>query len=287
MPIPPFVLRNVLPKSNLGDKAFAWFRHCSRHRRFPSFRSPTLFNDYLYRIKVDGTLLDPFRQFVSDKEYVKIYIEASVGKQFTCRTLDVLRNVSDIDRFVPNCLPCILKPTHASGQVMICTRDTPRPSRSLLRKWLNLDYYAKKREQNYKNLTPKIIVEEFFSPDGITPPLDYKVFCFDGKPRIVQVDSNRFSNHTRNLYDTEWNLQPFCISKPNGATTDQRPVALGQMLEIASRLAAPFQFIRVDMYAIGNEIKIGELTNCPEGGAGRITPSTAERTLGSFFEGDA
>ncbi len=281
--LPPFILRNVLPKSDLGDTAFAWFRHCSRHWRIPKSRDPQLFNDHLYRIKVDGTLLDPFRQFVSDKEYVKIYIGKIVGEQFTCESLDVLRNCSDIDGFVPNRLPCILKPTHASGPAMICTRESPQPNRALLQKWLKIDYYAKTREQNYKNLTPKIIVEKFFSADGTTPPLDYKVFCFGGFPRLVQVDSNRFSNHTRNLYDTEWNLQPFCISKVNGSVSDERPVALDQMLDIASRLAAPFPFMRVDMYAIGDEIKVGELTNCPEGGTGRITPSAAERTLGTFF----
>ena len=287
MPIPPFILRNVLPKSNLGDAAFAWFRHCSRHRRLPKLHNPRLFNDYLYRIRVDGTLLDPLRQFVSDKEYVKIYIEAIVGKKYTCETLDILKNSSDVVKFVPNQLPCIVKPTHASGLAVICTTESPQPDLRVLLKWLKLDYYAKKREQNYKNLTPKIIVEEFFSVDGTTPPPDYKVFCFAGIPKLIQVDSNRFSNHTRNLYDTEWNLLPFCISKPNGSVSDARPVALAQMLDVAAKLAAPFPFIRVDMYAIGGEIKVGELTNCPEGGAGRVIPSTAEGTLGQWFSNGA
>ena len=283
MPIPPFILRNIMPKGDLGDAAFAWFRHCSRHRRLPKLRNPRLFNDHLYRIKVDGTLLDPLRQFVSDKEYVKIYIGATVGEKYTCKTLRILRNRRDVANYVPNRLPCILKPTHASGLAMICTTQSPQPDREVLLKWLKLDYYAKKREQNYRNLTPKIIVEEFFSVDGTTPPPDYKMFCFGGIPKLIQVDSNRFSNHTRNLYDTEWKLLPFCISKPNGSDSDKRPVALAQMLDIAARLAVPFPFIRVDMYAVGDEIKVGELTNCPEGGAGRVIPPTAELDLGNLF----
>ena len=238
-------------------------------------------------MKVDGTLLEPLRQYVSDKEHVKSYISDVVGKRYICETLNILTNRSDVERFALNRLPCVLKPTHGSGLVMICTNDSSQPDRSLLLKWLKLDYYAKGREQNYKELEPKIIVEEFFSSDGITPPSDYKVFCFDGNPRFVQVDSNRFSNHTRNFYDIKWNLQPFCISKPNGSVSDERPAALAQMLDIASKLAAPFPFIRVDMYAIANQIKVGELTNCPEGGTGRVTPLAAERTLGRLFGGDA
>ena len=285
MPVPPVILRNVLPKSDLGDAAFAWFRHCSRHRRLPRVRKPRIFNDYLYRTKVDGTLSDPFRRFVSDKEFVKIYISATVGKQYICETIEVLRNSSDIDQFIPNRLPCIIKPTHASGLAMICTTESSSLDRAALRKWLKLDYYAKTREQNYKYLTPKIIVEEFFTADGTTPPSDYKLFCFDGMPKLVQADSNRFSKHTRNLYDTEWNLQPFSLSKPNGSVSDERPVALAQMLDVAAKLAAPFRFIRVDMYVMGNEIKVGELTNCPDGGIGKVTPPSAERFLGALFGG--
>ena len=238
-------------------------------------------------MKVDGTLREPLRQFVSDKEYVKSYIGDVVGKRYICETLSTLRSHSDVERFAPNRLPYILKPTHGSGLVMICTSESPQPDRSLLLKWLKFDYYAKSREQNYKNLKPKIIAEEFFSSDGTTPPLDYKVFCFGGIPKFVQVDSDRFSNHTRNFYDTNWNLQSFRLSKPSGSASDERPVALAQMLDIASKLAAPFPFIRVDMYAMGDQIRVGELTNCPEGGTGRITPLAAERTLGGLFKDDA
>ena len=38
-----------------------------------------LFNDRLLKIKLDGSLLDPLRQFITDKEYVKYYVSAVVG----------------------------------------------------------------------------------------------------------------------------------------------------------------------------------------------------------------
>ena len=73
------------------------------------------------------------------------------------------------------------------------------------------------------------------------------------------------------------------MSKPNSAVSDERPVALAQMLDVAAKLAAPFRFIRVDMYAMGDEIKVGELTNCPDGGIGKVAPLSAERFLGELF----
>ena len=41
-------------------------------------------------MKKDGTLLDPLRQFVTDKEYVKYYIASVVGWQHTIETYKVL-----------------------------------------------------------------------------------------------------------------------------------------------------------------------------------------------------
>ena len=40
---------------------------------------------------------------------------------------------------------------------------------------------------------------------------DYKFFCFDGVPRLVQIDFDRYTNHKRNVYDTEWNLLDLLI----------------------------------------------------------------------------
>jgi hypothetical protein len=37
---------------------------------------------------------------------------------------------------------------------------------------------------------------------------DYKFFCFDGEPRLIQVDFDRFRNHKRNLYDRSGGISP-------------------------------------------------------------------------------
>ena len=154
----------------------------------------------------------------------------------------------------------------------------------MLKKWFNVDYYRKTREQNYRGLIPKVIVEEFISEDGRTVPEDYKVFCFGGVPKLVQVDSDRFSGHTRILYDTEWDRLPMTLQYPNTSRSHPKPATLEKMLDLAARLSRPFSFIRVDMYAARAQIKVGELTSCPESAGGKIHPLSAEITLGRLFE---
>ena len=178
----------------------------------------------------------------------------------------------------------MLKPTHASGIVQIQTDPQYPLDKKLLNSWFEVDYYKVGREQNYKHLRPKVIIEEFFSEDGRTPPDDYKIFCFGGIPKFIQVDSGRHIRHSRNFYDTRWNRLRFTLHYSEKPEDDARPAQLEKMLDIATRLSRPFSFIRVDMYTIGSEVKVGELTNCPGNAGEKVIPPKVEFTLGRLFE---
>ena len=245
--------------------------------------NPESFSDHLYRLKVDGTLRDPLRIFITDKEYAKYYIASVVGSQHVIETYGIVRTRSEVDRLRLDRLPCIVKPTHLSGHVAVHVESNQPVDRERLKQWLDLDYYKSSREQNYKGLRPKVIVEEFFSEDGRTVPDDYKIFCFQGVPGLIQVDSNRFSGHTRSLYDTGWRRLPMTLRYPGTPFTHSKPAELERMLDLASRLSKPLSFVRVDMYVAGGRIKVGELTNCPGSAVEKIEPASGEITLGRLF----
>ena len=248
--------------------------------------SPSRFSDHLFSMKKDGSLLDPLRQFVSDKEYVKYYIGAVVGWQHTVETYKVLYGPDEIDNLELERFPCVLKPTHASGPVLFMTDPNQPLDRELLKNWFGLDYYKRSREQNYKYLRPKVIVEEFFSADGQTVPRDYKIFCFDGVPKLIQVDSDRYTQMSRILYDNDWNRLPVTIKYIGKPEDDPRPAQLEKMLYIATRLSRHFSFVRVDMYTDGVTVKVGELTHSPGSASVHVIPSSGEFTLGRLFERD-
>ena len=226
---------------------------------------------------------EPLRRYVTDKEHVKNYVAGVVGVEYTLETYAVLRNNQEVDGFVFERVPCVIKPTHMSGQVVICVDPDTRVDRALLKRWLKTDYYRRTREANYRHLARKVIVEEFFSQDGRTVPQDYKIFCFHGCPRLIQVDSGRFRHHTRNFYDLVWNRLPFTIAYPAGDEDDAKPRHLDEMIEVARRLAEPFPSIRVDLYVDDQSMKVGELTNCHGGGTEVIEPAVAESWLGDLF----
>ena len=255
-------MRRLLPKTLWGDRVFGRYRFFKRLGRNPEKR-PVRFNDHLFALKTSGAGYDPLIQFVTDKEYAKLYIGATIGKLYTIETYQVLRSKGELVKFSPDRFPCVLKPTHASGPFMLCTDLSSPLDRDKLGKWFDINYYDKSREHNYRHLLPKIIVEEFFSEDGHTVPKDYKFFCFRGAPQIIQVDTDRFSNQFQNFYDTGWNRIPIVALYPGKEQDDDKPVLLDRMLDLARQLSASFPFVRVDMYATATEIRIGELTFSP------------------------
>ena len=283
MHLPAWIPKKLFPRNRWGDREFSRGGFIRSHGRVPNWNEPELFSDHLFKLMVDGSLWNPLRWFVTDKEFAKYYIAGVVGRRHVMETYRILRSETEVESLAVDRVPCVLKPTHASGHVLIHTEPDAPVDRKTLKKWLKLDYYRKSREQNYKFLERKIIIEEFFSEDGRSVPEDYKLFCFHGMPKIIQVDSDRFGSHTRNFYDTSWNRLPIRMIYPPGSTDDPRPTLLEYMLDIASRLSRPFSFIRVDLYASATEVRVGELTSCPHKARAQIHPPSAEIALGRLF----
>ena len=281
-----FLVRRVrafLPKNRWGDNAFAYLECLTTHgRRLPK-RKPAGFSDHLLALRTGGTLYDPLSQFVTDKEYCKHYVESRVGAQHAIPTHQVLRTPHDVDALVVRQFPCVIKPTSGSGVVRICHSAGDIPSRQTLRRWPAYDCYAEGREPNYRNLRQKILIEEFISQDGFNPTTEYLVFCFRGAPGFVEVLSGHFTSFSCTSYDLNWQPLPVAVGYPLGTRREAKPPMLAKILDLATRLAAPFDFVRVDCYATDTQVWIGELTLCPGRARSPVSPPAAQTLLGRFF----
>jgi hypothetical protein len=264
------LLRHRAPYTRTFDRLYHRVLFYKKHRRWPG--DQLLWNDVWYRIKTSNEILDPLRVFVSDKEHVKHYVKAIVGDEHNVPTIAVLHDPAEVDGFdFP--ARCCIKPTHASAEVILRKAGEP-VDRQRIKKWFALNYYYAGREINYRLLRPKVIIEPLiFDSDNVE---DYKIFCWNGIPRFVQLDFDRHTHHTRKLFDTDWNEQDFSIIYPRNTTTVARPATLGMMLDVARRLSKPFSFVRIDLYSDNRRVLVGEITNCSANAGGFFLPRSAE-----------
>ena len=273
------VLRANLPQDQHGDAVFAHLIFLHVHRRLPT--DGMLVLDVLHRLKTSGALQDPLRVMTTDKELVKDFIRARVGEQYNVPTLQVLRSAAALDDYAFPEAACI-KPTHMSGEVQFSRPGAP-PDRAQIRSWFGRSHYLRLREANYRTLVPKVIVEPLVF--GGADLLDYKVFCCNGVPRVIQVDFDRKQFHTRRYFTAQWQQLDLTWEYQTWPGRLERPANLAEMLAVAAALAAPFNLVRVDLYSDGTRCCVGELTHCPNGALGRFGSPAEEEHMSRLLFG--
>lgn len=260
----------IIPKNNFGDKLFSLILFIYAYGRIPSEKK--LLRNYIFKLKNSSEAINPLRVYITDKAFVKDYVAAKVGNEYNIMTIGVLNSFKEVKCFdFPR--RCCIKPTHLSGTVIL-REDGEAINFKLINKWFRTNYYDIGREKNYRTLQPKVIVEPLVF--GKTHNEDYKFFCFQGKAKIIQVDLDRHLDHTRLYLDTNWNVQPFSMLKKKSNKEIPQPANFAEMLKLADRLSSDFEFIRVDLYSNGEKIYVGELTNWPDNGTGKILPNSYE-----------
>ena len=155
---------------------------------------------------------------------------------------------------------------------------------------LNREGYSN-AQLHYLPIKPCIIAEELLHPSEedkrISPSslIDYKIWCFSGKPVCILVTYDRKGGiHYVDMYDTEWNRKDDCLNKKRAKFRDTpipKPACLQQMVEMASVLSKPFPEVRVDFYVVNDSPVIGELTFST--GYGNYTLEMYDY-LGSFID---
>lgn len=171
---------------------------------------PRTFNEKLQWIKLyDHNLLMP--QCV-DKFTVRGYVE-SKGLGHTLNELYW-------EGFDPAEIPFddlperfVVKVTHGST-FNIIVKDRASLDRDEVvrkcRRWLKAKFIPCYGEWFYGMERPRVIVERYLEDSDAGQLCDYKVFCFNGKARIVGMYIDRFTDLKSAFFDIDWNILPGC-----------------------------------------------------------------------------
>jgi hypothetical protein len=181
----------------------------------------------------------------------------------------------------------ILKCTHDSGGMVIC-KDKETFNMTAAKAKINLclkrNYFWHGREWPYRYVKPRIIAEPYLE-DNSGELMDYKVFNFNGQPKVIQVDYDRFSGHKRNLYTPQWERIKATIAYPTDFTQEfDKPKELSRILELSKVLSAGFIHLRSDFYIVNGKVYFGELTFYHGSGMEKFIPEEWNDIFGSWIK---
>lgn len=262
-----------------------WVHARQFRRRFGrrlNLAAPQTFNEKLRWLMLYYRI--PEMTQTADKYEVRAFVASRLGRSILNELYGVWSDpeelAADVDRLPES---FVLKVTSGCGQNILCRNKSELDidaTRQRLAQWMRRGEYWMSREWAYKNITPRIICERYLTDESGDVPADYKFFCFDGEPRVIEVDTGRFTDHRRDLFDVDWTLLPFTYEYPRSDRSIPRPAELDTMLSVARELSAGFPFVRVDLYSTRHGIVFGEMSWYPLGGLGRFSPERYDLELG-------
>jgi hypothetical protein len=238
----------------------------------PHIKNPRTFNEKIMHRKVYRWQEVPPE--LTDKYAVRDFVAKTIGSEYLNELYCVYEHPEDIN-FANLPESFVVKATHGS-QMNIIVKDRrsfdETAAREKCGRYLRQTYGRHFDELWYSAIPHRLIVEKLITDRTYGLPLDFKFFVFHGRAEFIQIDFDRFTNHTRSIFNRNWNQQEFSFLYPQGRAIDP-PLLLPQMLEIAGRLGSEFDFVRVDLYSPDNKtILFGEMTFAPEAGWGHFIP---------------
>ncbi len=284
----PFViLAKIISKSPLkfilSDKLYIRWKYRGETGLKLNIQKPKRFNEKLQVLKLDQDFFG--YSIYADKYEVRKHVAKTIGVKYLIPLIKLYDYVEEIDfDELPD--QFVLKCTHDSGTIVICRDKSTldrEAAKKILQDGLDRNYYYEHREPQYKNIKPRIICQEFLSTDTGDVPLDYKIFCFNGTPAFIEVDTNRFENHGRVIYDTHWEKAPFSIKFLTPDLTAPKPENLDEMLDVCAKLSKGFKFVRVDLFSVNQKIFFVELTFQHGAGYEKFFPDEYDAKLGDML----
>jgi hypothetical protein len=252
------------------------------HGYWPDLKKPRTFSE-----KVVHRMLysrDPILTTLSDKIASRNYIRDRVGEQYL---VPLLWSGRDPEAIPFENLPekFVIKASHGCGYTVV-VKDKRRIDETAVRRqvtqWLSQNFATdvfSGSSWGYKHVPPQILVESFIG-EGDVEPVDYKFFCYDGQALYLDVIYDRFNDECENFFDRNYNLIPVWNGWKLDGIRVSPPENYAAMLAVADRLSEGMGFIRVDLYNVGGQIYVGELTCYPAAGRAPFVPREYDFVFG-------
>lgn len=273
-------------KSILPDAVFLMILYKKRVGKRLHLLKPRTFTEKQQWLKLHDR--NPMYTMMVDKYEARNYVGKLIGDQYLVPLLGVWNRPEEIDfRALPS--QFVLKCNHNS-EVFICLDKSKADVESMrenLNRQLQVDYYKGKREWPYKNVKRKIICEQFMQNENGENVVDYKVFCFDGEPRFIMVNSKRFSEEGVHvdMYDLDWNWMNMQDGHyPMAGDIFEKPKCFVELLKLSEILSNGISFVRVDFNYWNHKLFFGELTFFHSAGFDKFQPDPWDEILGNWLK---
>lgn len=278
---------------NISPKLLTSLQYFYHFHRLLNWHRPKDLNEKINWLKYnsDTTLWT----LCADKYRVRDYIHEKGLDDTLVKLYGIWEKAEDIEwEALPKSF--VLKTNNGSGDILVCKDKSKLNIEETVRKYANLlskSFCNTNGEPHYATMKPCLIAEELLDctkqqidTDSL---IDYKIWCFNGKPHHVWACYNRHHNSVEvATYDLNWRRHDeYSIFTPHykrAKSNLPKPVSLETMLSIASKLSEGILQVRVDMYEVDGKPYFGEMTFTSAGGFMNFYTPSFLREMGDLVD---
>jgi len=245
----------------LPDKVYMQIYYFAQFKHFIDFKNPKTYNEKLNWLKLNDR--NPEYTNMVDKYEAKKYVANIIGEQYIIPTLGIYEKFEDIDfEKLPN--KFVIKCTHDSEGVVICddkkTLDIAMAKRKI-EKAMKYNFYYIGREWPYKNIKPRILIEQYMEDHTDGELRDYKFFCFDGEPKAMFIATDRNKGETKfDYFDIDFHHLDIRQHYPNASKEIRKPQTFDEMITLSKQISKGLKHARIDFYEVDGKLYFGEIT---------------------------
>ncbi len=261
--------------TKISPKLNTWVIYLIKFKKPINLKRPKTLDEKIQWLKLNTYFNNPLVTQCADKYAVRKYVE-----QCGCgEILNELYGVYDRVEEIPwDTLPnqFVIKWNFGCGQNLIVFDKTKLDIDDAIQKlneWYKTKdtFYLPYSEMQYKDIPPKLVCEKLIETKDGGLPVDYKLYCFSGRPDCVLICTGRDSSGNGAKYyffDKNWNLKRYNKTGKEAPIdfTLPKPDGIEKVFEYAAKLTKPFPFVRADFYLEYGKCYFGELTFTPLAG---------------------
>lgn len=222
---------------------------------------------------------------IVDKILLRNYSQKILGKDICPKILRIYKDADEInldelpDKFVLKC-------NHGSGMNIFCSNKTIfnlTLAKYNLMKWMEINYGLDSFEYQYLNIKKKIFAEVYLTDEII----NYKIYCFNGIPKLIRIKGKINGTNIYNIYFTNWTIADIEFDRSDyvrdKTNSLKKPKDFEIMLNYSKLLSSDFCFCRVDFYEENDIIYLSELTFSPFNAGIKYKKKEMEIYLGNLI----
>lgn len=250
-----------------------------------NLRKPKTFNEKIQWLKLYDNL--PIKTTLTDKVLVRDWVKERIGETYLKPVFAVYDKFDDIE-FDKLPQKFFIKANHGCRwHFYIKNKDAFLNSNELYNyikfkfdNWLSQSFFGFSAfETQYKNIVPKLFIEEALVDDTDKKPVEFEVFCYDGEVRLIRK-IRLGSPDSQSFYSNELKL----VWQPVPPNEEEETVFLPEVLNLSRKLADKFKLVRIDWLVFKNKLYFNELTFTPYSGMVNFNDKNLESNLNKHFK---